>query len=52
MERGLPRYATLRQPDSSGYYAIADGIREVYARSPRRSAPPLEDIPQLAFGFP
>jgi hypothetical protein len=34
------------------YYAIADGIREVCARSPRRSAPPLEDIPQLAFGFP
>ena len=34
------------------YYAIADGIREVCARSPRRATKPLEDIPQLAFGFP
>lgn len=34
------------------YYAIADGIREVCARSPRRVIRPAEDIPQLAFGFP
>ena len=34
------------------YYAIADGIREVCARSPRRVARPLQLTPQLAFGFP
>jgi hypothetical protein len=34
------------------YYAIADGIREVCARSPRRAPRPLETMPQLAFGFP
>jgi len=34
------------------YYAIADGIREVCARSPRRVANPLETIRQLAFSFP
>lgn len=34
------------------YYAIADGIREVCARSPRRATKPLEAMPQLAFGFP
>jgi hypothetical protein len=34
------------------YYAIADGIREVCARSPRRAPRQLEDMPQLAFGFP
>ena len=34
------------------YYAIADGIREVCARSPRRVAKPLTTMPQLAFGFP
>lgn len=34
------------------YYAIADGIREVCARSPRRLTRPLDQIAQLAFGFP
>lgn len=34
------------------YYAIADGIREVCARSPRRSIRPLQAMPQLAFRFP
>ena len=34
------------------YYAIADGMREVCARSPRRVVRPLERMPQLAFGFP
>ena len=34
------------------YYALADGIREVCARSPRRVAKPLQTMPQLAFGFP
>ena len=34
------------------YYAIADGIREVCARSPRRVAKPLATMPQLAFGLP
>lgn len=34
------------------FYAIADGIREVCARSPRRIIRPLDQIPQLAFGFP
>ena len=34
------------------YYAIADGMREVCARSPRRVARPLEQMPQLAFSFP
>lgn len=33
------------------FYAIADGIREVCARSPRRIIRPLDQIPQLAFGF-
>jgi len=33
------------------YYAIADGIREVCARSPRKIAKPPDAIPQLAFGF-
>ena len=34
------------------YYAIADGIREVCARSPRRTSRPLQMLPQLAFKFP
>ena len=34
------------------FYAIADGIREVCAHSPRRIIRPLDQIPQLAFGFP
>ena len=34
------------------YYAIADGIREVCARSPRRVAKPFQEMPQLAFRFP
>ena len=34
------------------YYAIANGIREVCARSPRRTPRPLQMTPQLAFGFP
>ncbi len=34
------------------YYAIADGMREVCARSPRRVVRPPERIPQLAFSFP
>ncbi len=34
------------------YYAIAEGIREVCARSPRRAPKPLQSMPQLAFGFP
>ena len=34
------------------YYAIADGIREVCASSPRRAPRPPEKMPQLAFGFP
>lgn len=34
------------------YYAIAEGIREVCARSPRRSPKPLETMLELAFGFP
>lgn len=33
-------------------YAIADGIREVCARSPKRSKPSAEIFPQLTFGFP
>ena len=32
-------------------YALADGIREVCARSSRRSKPPPDAIPQLKFGF-
>ena len=32
-------------------YALADGIREVYARSPRRSQPGAKDPPQLTLGF-
>ena len=34
------------------YYAIADGIREVCARSPRRAIRPLQQMPQIAFSFP
>ena len=34
------------------YYALADGIREVCIRSPRRAAKPLQSMLQLAFGFP
>lgn len=34
------------------YYAIADGMREVCARAPRRTIRPLQAMPQLAFGFP
>jgi len=34
------------------YYAIADGIREVCARSPRRTPRHLQTTPQLAFRFP
>ena len=33
-------------------YAIADGRREVCARSPRRVAKPFQEMPQLAFRFP
>jgi hypothetical protein len=33
-------------------YALADGIREVCARSPRRSPPPHHALPQLSLGFP
>ncbi len=32
-------------------YALADGIREVCARSPRRSKPPANAPPQLTLGF-
>ncbi len=32
-------------------YALADGIREVCARSPRRSKPGAKDPPQLTLGF-
>ncbi len=32
-------------------YALADGIREVCARSPRRSKPPANAQPQLTLGF-
>jgi hypothetical protein len=33
-------------------YALADGIREVCARSPRRSSPSPQGLPQLSLGFP
>lgn len=33
------------------YYALADGIREVCARSPRRVIRLPHDMHQLAFGF-
>ena len=33
-------------------YALADGIREVCARSPRRSPPGADARPQLTLGFP
>ncbi len=33
-------------------YALADGIREVCARSPRRSRPGANTTPQLTLGFP
>jgi len=33
-------------------YALADGIREVCARSPRRSPPATNALPQLILGFP
>ena len=33
------------------YDGLADGIREVCARSPRRAAKPLQSMPQLAVGF-
>jgi len=33
-------------------YALADGIREVCARSPRRSSPSPQALPQLSLGFP
>jgi hypothetical protein len=32
-------------------YALADGIREVRARSPRRSRPGAKDPPQLTLAF-
>jgi len=32
-------------------YALADGIREVCARSPRRAQPGAKDPPQLTLGF-
>ena len=32
-------------------YALADGIREVCARSPRRAQPGANDPPQLTLGF-
>ncbi len=32
-------------------YALADCIREVCAKSPRRSNPGAKDPPQLTFGF-
>ncbi len=32
-------------------YALADRIREVCARSPRRSQPGAKDPPQLTLGF-
>ena len=32
-------------------YAIADGIREVCARSPRRTKPTVDALPQLTLGF-
>ncbi len=32
-------------------YALTDGIREVCARSPRRSQPGAKDRPQLTLGF-
>ncbi len=32
-------------------YALADGIREVCARSPRRSQPDTKDPPQLTLAF-
>lgn len=34
------------------HYAIADGIREACARSPRRAAPATKPGPQLSLGFP
>jgi hypothetical protein len=33
-------------------YALADGIREVCARSPRSSRPGANTTPQLTLGFP
>jgi hypothetical protein len=33
-------------------YALADGIREVCARSPRRAPPSPQALPQLSLGFP
>ncbi len=33
-------------------YALADGIREVCARAPRRSHPATNAPPQLSLGFP
>ena len=33
-------------------YALADGIREVCARSPRPPSQKTEDLPQLTLGFP
>jgi hypothetical protein len=33
-------------------YALADGIREVCARSPRRASPSTQALPQLSLGFP
>ena len=33
-------------------YALADGIREVCTRSPRRSRPSAKALPQLTLGFP
>jgi hypothetical protein len=33
-------------------YALADGIREICARSPRRPQPAANDPPQLTLGFP
>ncbi len=32
-------------------YALADGIHEVCARSPRRAQPGAKDPPQLTLGF-
>jgi hypothetical protein len=36
---------------TSAFYALADGIREVCARSPRRSQSGAKDPPQLTLGF-
>jgi hypothetical protein len=33
-------------------YALADGIREVCARSPRPPSQKTHDLPQLTLGFP